>query len=493
MPPDTITPAAAVEMPKPVRLVSIDALRGLVMALMAFELLGNPQWLTETFPDSRICEWIACHAVHVAWRGCSLHDLIQPTFSLLVGVSCAYSIASRRAKGHGPRAILLHAFWRALVLVALGVWVRSLGAPMPNWTFEDTLAQIGLGYVPLVWIDLTFKPRGVIALASGLMAGYWLLFACWPLPDGASGFASHWTPAANPAQAFDRWFLPHFPGKETYYGNGYGVLNFIPTLGTMLIGLAAGLWLRACGNDHRRMLRLLLPTALALLAAGWLLDASGVCPMIKRIWTLSFALWSGGLALTALGALYWLADLRGWRRWLFPLTVVGMNSIAAYLLVDIQHASPFVRTALAPVVTPAREALERRLEDRLQAETAGPLVILNAEYGVRGDPDARADVTAAVAKAVEENSLRLEITNNLLGGADPAPGRDKHLTVSYTVAGQSRRATAPEYATLTLPAAPAAAGVLAKRLPPLFAAACELLAIWLILLWMHRRRIYLKI
>lgn len=439
MPPDTITPAAAVEMPKPVRLVSIDALRGLVMALMAFELLGNPQWLTETFPDSRICEWIACHAVHVAWRGCSLHDLIQPTFSLLVGVSCAYSIASRRSKGHGPRGILLHAFWRALVLVALGVWVRSLGAPMPNWTFEDTLAQIGLGYVPLVWIALTFKPRGVIALASGLMAGYWLLFACWPLPDGASGFASHWTPAANPAQAFDRWFLPHFPGKETYYGNGYGVLNFIPTLGTMLIGLAAGLWLRACGNDHRRMLRLLLPTALTLLAAGWLLDVSGVCPMIKRIWTLSFALWSGGLALTA------------------------------------------------------REALERRLEDRLQAETAGPLVILNADYGVRGDPDARADVTAAVAKAVEENSLRLEITNDLLGGTDPAPGRDKHLTVSYTVAGQSRRATAPEYATLTLPAAPTAAGVLAKRLPPLFAAACELLAIWLILLWLHRRRIYLKI
>lgn len=56
-----------------------------------------------------------------------------------------------------------------------------------------------------------------------------------------------------------------------------------------------------------------------------------------------------------------------------------MNSIAAYLLVDIQHASPFVRTALAPVVTPAREVLERRLEDRLQAETAGPLVILNSK------------------------------------------------------------------------------------------------------------------
>jgi len=209
-----------------------------------------------------------------------------------------------------------------------------------------------------------------------------------------------------------------------------------------------------------------------------------------------------------------------------PLTVVGMNSIAAYLLVDIQHAAPFVRTALSPVVTPAREALERRLEERLQGESEGPLVIQSAEYGVPRDPDARADVTAAVARAVGGNSLRLEITNDLLDGIDPAPGRDKCLTVSYTVAGQPRRATAPEYATLTLPPAPAAAGVpaqrlppafaalceipalrlapppapppaaagvLAKRLPPLFAAVCEFLAIWLILLWLHRRRIYLKI
>ena len=480
------------EAPKPSRVIAIDALRGLVMVLMASELLGNPHWLTEAFPDSRICAWIAYHAVHVAWRGCALHDLIQPTFSLLVGVSCAYSIASRQAKGHTGRAILLHAAWRAALLVALGVWVRSLGAPRPFWTFEDTLAQIGLGYVPLVALALSLRLRGVLAVAAGVMLGYWLLFACWPPPDGTQGFAAHWTPACNPARAFDHWFLQLFPGNETYYGNGYGVLNFIPTLGTMLIGLAAGLWLRSNGNAGARIPMTLVPVGLALLAGGWVLDVSGICPLIKRIWTLSFALWSGGLALTALGALHWLADGLGWRRWLFPLVVVGMNSIAAYLLVDIQHAAPFVRTALAPVVTPAREMLGRTLECRVQAENDGPLVILKATYGVRGDPAAGIDVTEAVAKASGGHSIRLEVSNEALG-CDPAPGKDKVLTVRYGVAGREREASAAEYATLNLPYASPAAAVFAKHLPPLFAAACELAAIWLILLWMHRRRIYLKI
>jgi predicted acyltransferase len=66
------------------------------------------------------------------------------------------------------------------------------------------------------------------------------------------------------------------------------------------------------------------------IASGWLIGAVGLCPVVKRIWTPSFTLWSGGWCLMFLAGFYFIVDVRGRRRWAFPLVVLGMNSIAAY-------------------------------------------------------------------------------------------------------------------------------------------------------------------
>jgi heparan-alpha-glucosaminide N-acetyltransferase len=58
----------------------------------------------------------------------------------------------------------------------------------------------------------------------------------------------------------------------------------------------------------------------------------GICPIVKRVWTSSYTLYSGGLVLLMLAGLYALIDWKGWRRWAFPLIVVGMNSIAIYVM-----------------------------------------------------------------------------------------------------------------------------------------------------------------
>src|SRR5207244_11383517 len=71
------------------------------------------------------------------------------------------------------------------------------------------------------------------------------------------------------------------------------------------------------------------------LAAGWLLGALGLCPVVKRIWTPSFTLWSGGVCLLITAAAYFVIDVRGARRWCFPLIVIGTNSIAAYCLYEL--------------------------------------------------------------------------------------------------------------------------------------------------------------
>src|SRR6266542_1555686 len=127
------------------RLASLDAYRGFVMLLMMAEVLRFCE-VANARPDSAFWRFLCHHQSHSQWVGCSLHDLIQPSFSFLVGVALPYSIASRLARGQSRLTMAGHALWRALLLILLGVFLRSVGRAHTNWTFEDTLTQIGLGY-----------------------------------------------------------------------------------------------------------------------------------------------------------------------------------------------------------------------------------------------------------------------------------------------------------------------------------------------------------
>src|SRR5262245_12748272 len=124
------------------RLDSLDAYRGFVMFLMMAEVL-HLSGAAKVDPDSKFFQLVAFNTTHVEWGGCSLHDLIQPSFSFLVGVALPFSIASRQAKGQSFGRMLAHALWRAVLLTLLGVFLRSSGKPQTNFSFEDTLSQIG--------------------------------------------------------------------------------------------------------------------------------------------------------------------------------------------------------------------------------------------------------------------------------------------------------------------------------------------------------------
>jgi heparan-alpha-glucosaminide N-acetyltransferase len=134
---------------KPNRNVAIDAYRGFVMLLMMAEVLELSR-VSKALPGNAFWSFLAFHQTHSAWVGCSLHDTIQPGFSFLVGVALPYSIASRLARGETFRKLFAHALWRGFLLVALGIFLRSINAPRTYFTFEDTLTQIGLGY-PLLF------------------------------------------------------------------------------------------------------------------------------------------------------------------------------------------------------------------------------------------------------------------------------------------------------------------------------------------------------
>ncbi|MFD2523989.1 acyltransferase family protein [Emticicia soli] len=333
----------------PNRLASADVYRGFVMLLMIAEVLRLHK-VSESLPNSSFWQFLAHHQDHVSWVGCALHDLIQPSFSFLVGVVLPYSIASRLTKESSFWKTFRHALWRSLILILLGIFLRSQWAEQTNFTFEDTLTQIGLGY-PFLFLLGFASQRVQIGALVLILIGYWAAFALYPLPGanfdytnaGAikdwehnlTGFAAHWNKNTNLAWAFDRWFLNLFPREEPflYNGGGYATLSFIPTLGTMLLGLIAGNFLKS-DKTQQEKIKIFVIMGVSGLILGLLLNWSGICPNVKRIWTPTWVIFSGGWCFLFLAFFYWVVDVLQKRNWFFVLTVIGMNSIAAYFIAD---------------------------------------------------------------------------------------------------------------------------------------------------------------
>jgi heparan-alpha-glucosaminide N-acetyltransferase len=348
------------------RITSIDAFRGLVMFLMLAEVMRL--WtLARAFPESGFWALIAFNTTHVSWQGCSLHDLIQPAFSFLAGASLPFSIASRRNKGESWGRMLAHAVWRSLMLIFLGIFLRSMSRSTTNWTFEDTLTQIGLGYTFLFLLAFTSLRVQIVAFVT-LLVGFWAAFVLYPLPAPDfdytqvgvradwphlyTGFLAHFNKNSNLSWAFDVWFLNLFPREKPflYNGGGWSTLSFIPTLATMVLGLWCGAWLMTSRSTLDK-LKGLVAGGIALTLGGLVLQWLHICPIVKRIWTSSYTLYSGGLVILMLAGFYALIEWKGWRRWSFPLLVIGANSIAIYVMSwTIEN---FVSSALVRHLGPA--------------------------------------------------------------------------------------------------------------------------------------------
>jgi len=344
----------------PDRLVSLDAYRGLTMLAMASGGLGLhavAENMIKDGHDTAFWRAVSYQFEHVQWVGCALWDLIQPSFMFMVGVAMAYSCASRQAQGQSYFKMLRHAVVRSLVLILLGIFLRSDGMfrKETNFTFEDVLTQIGLGYtfLFLLWNRPTWLQWGAVV---AILGGYWYYFYQYPLPGpdfdyatvgvspewreqyGLTGIAEHWNKNTNAAAYFDVWFLNLFPRSKPfqYNGGGYLTLSFIPSLATMLFGLLVGELLRSPRTDKQKFWTLVIAGVTGLLL-GQVVDLAGVGPIVKRIWTPSWAVFSAGWTCLFLAGFYGVIDVLKFRRWTFPLIVVGMNSITMYCMEELSH------------------------------------------------------------------------------------------------------------------------------------------------------------
>ena len=339
---------------KPERLQSLDAYRGLIMVSLAFAGFGLAKTAAnqlEQQPNSAVWQQVQYQFSHAQWVGCSYWDLIQPSFMFMVGVSMAYSYTKRQELGHSYPRMFGHAVKRAILLIALSIFLMSKSRSQTDWSFMNVLAQIGLGYpfLFLLW-GRSVKTQGLAAVVIllGTTAAYELYpHAGLDIQAGANevgvdaawsrqhleGIRPAWHKNANVGHAVDLELLNRFerPKPFKFNSGGYQTINFIPSLVTMLFGLMCGELLRTDRTAGQK-LAALISSGLLGLAAGYLLNLTGTSPFVKRIWTPSWAVFSTGWCCLILASLYLIIDVMKLRRWAFPLAVVGMNSIAIYCM-----------------------------------------------------------------------------------------------------------------------------------------------------------------
>ena len=204
-----------------------------------------------------------------------------------------------------------HAVWRSLILIFLGIFLRSLERPHTYWTFEDTLTQIGLGYSFLFLLAFASLRVQIVAFTA-ILVGFWAAFVLYPLPGPDfdysqvgvrpdwphlyTGFLAHFNKNSNLARAFDVWFLNLFPRESPFRfnGGGWSTLSFIPTLATMMLGSWSGRWLMTTRSIVEKLKGLVIG-GVALTIAGLLLQWLHINPIVKRILTSSYTRqrWSG--------------------------------------------------------------------------------------------------------------------------------------------------------------------------------------------------------
>jgi predicted acyltransferase len=266
---------------------------------------------------------LAAQVEHVPWEGLVFWDLIQPAFMFMVGVAMPFALARRMERGATFGDNLQHVVTRSLKLIALSHLFTIVQAHQFQLGFINVLSQIAFTYFfCFLLMQLNFRWQAVAAAL--ILVGHWALFVLFPGPDGA------FSPTHNIGAAIDLAVL-----GRNYSGN-YVTINFISSTVTTLFGVWTG-YLMASSRSLNQKLKILAGAAVACFAVG--LALSPAIPLVKRIWTPSFTIYSAGWVLLMLIAFVWLIEIRGYRKFAFPMLVVGANSIFAYVCFQLFRRS----------------------------------------------------------------------------------------------------------------------------------------------------------
>ncbi len=352
-------PIAARPVPVTTRLLSLDAYRGFALLVCVSAGLG----LSGLYDDETMGV-VANQLRPSTWEGCTFWDLIQPAFLFIVGVAMAFSYGRRKEEGQTRRQRFRHGLWRCLLLIAIGIFLESYGKPDIEVRFTGPLQQIALGYfVALVLMrDGVWAQAFVAIFFLCLHTGLFMLYD----PDRI------WVKYPNVGTALDellheffgytlpQWLglpVPHLGYRNIFRVNddGYVTLNALSSTATILFGVMAGQLLRTRWSKWGKLAVLIVAGAAGVVLAKFALPELAAymqtdpVPIVPKIWTCTFTLFATGCVCLALAAFYGVIDVLNVRRWSLPLVVLGMNSLALYVMAELLRGP--IERGLSPFIT----------------------------------------------------------------------------------------------------------------------------------------------
>ncbi len=315
--------SSLLQTPPKQRLLSLDFFRGLTVASMI--LVNNPGDWSHVYPPLE----------HSKWNGCTPTDLVFPSFLFMVGVSITYAIGAKKESNLAQRNILLTALKRSLILYLI-FFLIDMAFSLPDFDLSHfrilgVLPRIGIVFFISVVLFLKTNFKTQLLIFFTILIVYYLLMTFVPVPG--VGYANL-EPATNLGAWLDRTIL-----GENHIWNGSkvfdpeGILSTLPAVGTCLLGILTGTWLRRKDKSEGEKVIGLFAMGIASVLAGAIWNL--FFPINKALWTSSFVLYAGGIAITALTVSYWLIDVKCRRCFIEPFLAYGANAITAYVAADV--------------------------------------------------------------------------------------------------------------------------------------------------------------
>lgn len=303
------------------RLYSLDALRGLdfLALFMGLHSVHIFHHLAKLFPDSSVLSWLSEQMAHVRWEGLHIYDCIFPLFVFISAIAMHYSRRKSETAGVGKGALLRRMWGRAGVLVALGWLVNgALAWDLQLMRYTSVLGLIGVSGAFAGSLSLLLKrPYALLSAASLVLLGVYL----------AQTFGGDMSPEGSVNARIDSALLPGRLWNGCYDCDG--LLCVVSATGIALLGHFCGHVLSSEPGAGKR-LAMLFCSGGALLLLG---QVSG--PIIRNLWTPSFALTVAGISFWLVGLFHVVVDLGGTARASMPLRVIGVNALFIYLLTHV--------------------------------------------------------------------------------------------------------------------------------------------------------------
>ncbi|VAW18614.1 N-acetylglucosamine related transporter, NagX [hydrothermal vent metagenome] len=306
------------------RLLSLDFFRGLTMFLLITEFTNLFGSFTSLGAKDSLIYLIGEQFHHHPWNGLRFWDLIQPFFMFIVGVAMPLSFSKRIKRGEPYNRILKHIAKRSFLLLVLGWALGCISSGTVVFLFQNVLAQLSVT-IMIAFLIMRKPAITQIAFSIGLLALTEFIYRIF----WVEGFNQPFVADHN----FGAWVDMLISGRLS--GGHWVSFNAIPTTAHTIWGVLAGQLLMSNKTNKRKLLILVI-AGIAGLIIGYGLNP--VTPIIKRISTSSFVFASGGWALLALAASYWLIDMMKFQKGVLFFAVVGMNPLFIYLFAHVGGA-----------------------------------------------------------------------------------------------------------------------------------------------------------